>query len=353
MKFTASVLLLAPFLAQLASARPLFNEDTRSLKQRANNNNNRFGQGRFGQQQQKTTAKAATTSAKAAATTTAKATAATTTAKGAKGVTTTAAAAASTSVAAASSTTAAAAASTSVSAGTGTADVSTGGSTGAAASTEDNKDPQQSLTLLTSLIGPNLANNGQNPPVAGQVASLTSTNNFINYCVGQTITNGEQNVAGSCNPVPMGQIPAKTAMPSCKFVFPPNGGTVAANQNFTIQLAIKNMQTGAFTNANQNYFAAPQQLNGSGQIVGHSHVVIESLPSLGSTTPTDPATFVFFKGLNNPADGNGILSTVVTGGLPAGTYKVTSINTSANHVPVIVPVAQHGTTEDVSYFTSK
>lgn len=34
---------------------------------------------------------------------------------------------------------------------------------------------------------------------ANQAKSLTSTNNFINNCVGKTLTNGFQNTQGSCN----------------------------------------------------------------------------------------------------------------------------------------------------------
>jgi hypothetical protein len=34
---------------------------------------------------------------------------------------------------------------------------------------------------------------------AGQAASQTSTDNFINFCSGKTLTNGLQIVGGSCN----------------------------------------------------------------------------------------------------------------------------------------------------------
>jgi len=60
-------------------------------------------------------------------------------------------------------------------------------------------------------------------------------------------------------------------------------------------MVIKNLQTGNFVNAQKNYFAAPQQLNGGGTIVGHSHVVVEKLSNLGQTTPTNPKEFIFFK----------------------------------------------------------
>lgn len=152
---------------------------------------------------------------------------------------------------------------------------------------------QTSLTLDKSVIAKGFANDGQDVPEAGQVPSLTSTNNFINFCKGKgPITNGQQVKTGSCNPAPIGQIPSTENMPSSKFVFPKNFQTVKANTNFTIKMAIRGMETGFFVNAKQNYFAAPQQLNGGGQIKGHSHVVIEKLTSLTQTKPTDPNVFV-------------------------------------------------------------
>ena len=59
-------------------------------------------------------------------------------------------------------------------------------------------------------------------------------------------------------------------------------------------MAIKNLVTGNFVNAQENYFAAPQQLQ-NGVIVGHSHVVAELLTSLDQTTATNPRQFAFFK----------------------------------------------------------
>ena len=209
--------------------------------------------------------------------------------------------------------------------------------------------------LDPAVIATGFENNGQDVPTAGQVASLTSSNNFINFCLtvpNQPITNGKQITTGSCNPAPMGSIPAVGNMPSAKFVVPANGDTIAANTAFTITMAIANMETGNFVNADENYFAAPQQLNGQGQIVGHSHVVVEQLTSLGQTTPTNPQVFAFFKGLNAAAV-NGQLTADVTTGLPAGFYKVSSINTAANHQPVLVPIAQHGSLDDVSYVSIK
>lgn len=204
--------------------------------------------------------------------------------------------------------------------------------------------------LDPAVIAQNFANDGQAEPSAGQVASLTSSNNFINFCktVNKPLTNGNQVVEGSCNPAPMGVIAARNRMPTCKFEFPANGATVPANQAFTIRMNIQNLETGFFVNAQQNYFSAPQQVNAQGIIQGHSHVVIQKLESLDQTTPLDPERFEFFKGLNAPAAG-GALTAEVANGLAPGVYKLSSINSASNHQPVLVAVAQHGSLDDAVY----
>jgi len=249
---------------------------------------------------------------------------------------------------------AAAASSTTDAAASSTTDAAAAANTDAAAAGNNNNgDPQTSLTLDPSVIAPGFAQTGLglNTSEAGEVASLTSTNNFINFCVGQTITNGEQIEAGSCNPAPIGQMIPKASMPSCNFVSPANLDVIPANQNFTIQLALNNLETGFFVNADTNFMSAPQQLNGQGVVQGHSHVVIESIDSLTSTKVLDPTAFLFFKGLNGKAVG-GILSAEVPGGIPAGVARLCSINTDANHTPVAVSVAQHGALDCCVYFTA-
>jgi hypothetical protein len=213
------------------------------------------------------------------------------------------------------------------------------------------KIPNIHLALDPKVVASGFANDGQDIPADGQVASLTSTNNFINFCLtvpNLAITNGQQITTGSCNPAPIGAIPSVDNMPSSKFSFPTNFGTVKENTTFTIEMQMQNMQTGFFVNAKENYFAAPQFLNGQGQIQGHSHVVVEQLSAIDQTSATDPKKFAFFLGLNTPAAG-GTLTAEVTKGLPVGFYKLSSINSAANHQPVIVPVAQHGSLDDVVY----
>ena len=147
---------------------------------------------------------------------------------------------------------------------------------------------------------------------------------------------------------PMGAIASTNNMPSAKFQSPKNLDTLKANETFTIKLAVKNLATGNFVNADSNYFSAPQQVDGSGNIIGHSHAVIQNINSLSDTTVPDPTDFAFFKGLNDSAV-NGILSVNVTGGLGVGTYRMATINSAANHQPALVAVAQHGSLDDIIY----
>lgn len=213
-------------------------------------------------------------------------------------------------------------------------------------------NPQTSLTLDPKVISTGFQQNGQAVPTAGQVASLTSSNNFINFCltVNKPLTNGLQTKTGSCNTAPLGVIAATTNMPSSKFTNPVNGQDIAANTAFDITMAVNNLVTGNFVNAASNYYAAPQQINAQGNIVGHSHFTVQAIPSFTSTQPLDPNVFQFFKGVNGAAV-NGVLKETVTAGLPAGFYRCCSINTDANHTPVLVAVAQHGSLDDCVYFS--
>ncbi|EFP83190.1 hypothetical protein PGT21_007394 [Puccinia graminis f. sp. tritici] len=194
-------------------------------------------------------------------------------------------------------------------------------------------------------------------PTGNQSASLTSHNNFINFCIskhalGARLMNGTQSRNNySCNSIPMGMIVAPEQMPSCKFKHPHNLSKLKANKQFNIILEIKKMVTGNFVNPNASYFAAPQRLSSeTKEIIGHAHVVIQSIPSLKSTAVLDPRKFVFFKGIDNPVSKDGTSTVVVTRGLPAGTYRLGSILTAANHQPVLAGVAQRGLFDDVVYF---
>jgi hypothetical protein len=149
----------------------------------------------------------------------------------------------------------------------------------------------------------------------------------------------------------MGDIPAKTAMVSSIITFPTTGGkAIASDTTFNITVQMANLVAGSFTNADATYYAAPQQLSG-GLIVGHTHVTVQDLgSSLNPTTALDATQFAFFKGINDAGNGKGLLTATVTGGLPAGNYRVCTLASASNHQPVLMPVAQRGTSDDCTKF---
>jgi len=214
-------------------------------------------------------------------------------------------------------------------------------------------DPQTSTTLDPQVISTGFEQNGQNPPVAGQTASLTSSNNFINFCLLTLkqfpLTNGQQVKGGSCNSVVAGLIPPSSKMVSTLLLFPQDGDVVEANKDFTISLISTNIKLGVFTNADKNYLSAPQTLDpATSEIVGHTHVTVQPITS--QTTPPDPTKFTFFKGINTPANGQGQVSADVAGGLPPGDYRLCTMTSAANHQPVIMPIAQRGSQDDCVRF---
>ena len=138
----------------------------------------------------------------------------------------------------------------------------------------------------------------------------------------------------------MGDIPAKANMVSTVITFPQNGQDLAEGQTFNLKANIANLAAGSFTNPDVTYYAAPQQLNG-GKVVGHTHFTVQDMgSSLNPATALDATKFAFFKGVNDDGDGQGNLQAVVTGGLPAGNYRVCTMSSSSNHQPVLMPVAQ-------------
>jgi hypothetical protein len=150
----------------------------------------------------------------------------------------------------------------------------------------------------------------------------------------------------------MGKIPSTANMISAIVVSPKPAENIAASTTFTISVQMKGLTAGSFTNAAATYYSAPQDLASNGQIIGHTHVTVQDLGnSLQPSSPPDPVQFAFFKGINDAGNGNGLLSATVTGGLPAGNYRVCSMTSSSNHQPVLMPVAQRGAQDDCQKFT--
>jgi transcription initiation factor TFIID subunit 15 len=174
--------------------------------------------------------------------------------------------------------------------------------------------------------------------------------NFINFCQGQQLTNGAQVTAGSCNGIPMGRIPASANMISAMITNPQPGKALAAGTTFNISVQTSHLAAGKFTNPTTTYYTAPQDLDGGGDIIGHCHVTVQDIGSLDSTSPPDPSRFVFFKGIDDAGNGKGLLQAEVSGGLPAGTYRVCTMIAAQNHQPVAMPVAQRGAQDDCTKF---
>jgi hypothetical protein len=150
----------------------------------------------------------------------------------------------------------------------------------------------------------------------------------------------------------MGKIPSTSNMVSSIIISPAPAENIAANKDFTISVQTSGLSAGSFTNAAATYYAAPQNLASNGQIIGHTHVTVQDIGS--SLTPTaalDANAFVFFKGINDAGNGKGLLSATVTGGLPAGKYRVCTMSSSSNHQPVLMPIAQRGAQDDCQKFT--
>lgn len=77
-------------------------------------------------------------------------------------------------------------------------------------------------------------------------------------------------------------------MISSIITFPKNGDSVTAEQDFTITVQTQNLDAGSFTNADATYYAAPQQLNSAGQVIGHTHVTVSSNAPCKLTLSQDP-----------------------------------------------------------------
>ncbi|KAG0141646.1 hypothetical protein CROQUDRAFT_663542 [Cronartium quercuum f. sp. fusiforme G11] len=178
--------------------------------------------------------------------------------------------------------------------------------------------------------------------------SAQSPNNFINFCEGQTLTNGLMNEQGSCNPIPMGSIPAKERMPSVRFVSPVNLQRLEPNQPIEIRMSVRNFITGSTTNPATAYYTAPQQLGPNGIVIGHLHLIVDRIQRGTQQAPDISAKPALFKAVANGADANGIISFPIDG-FPDGEYRISTLATSSNHAAIALPVAERGSMDDSIY----
>ncbi|KAF2436085.1 hypothetical protein EJ08DRAFT_579045 [Tothia fuscella] len=185
-----------------------------------------------------------------------------------------------------------------------------------------------------------------------QIESTADSANFINYCSGKTLTNGQQVKTGSCNGIVMGDLPSQSQMVSTVILSPKPGENIPANQPLAITLRVSNLTPGKFTAPYGSYYTAPQQLSSDGTVQGHIHITVQNMgDSLTPTQPLDASKFVYFKGVNDVGDGKGLLSATFEKGLEKGYYRVCSMNSAMNHQPVLMPVAQRGSQDDCTKFS--
>jgi transcription initiation factor TFIID subunit 15 len=141
-------------------------------------------------------------------------------------------------------------------------------------------------------------------------------------------------------------------MPSSLVTFPANNQDLAENTTFQIVVNTIGMNLGHFTNAKATYYSAPTFLDDNGLILGHTHVSVQDLGgSFNPTVPLDPTVFSFFLGINTAPNADNEVFANVTGGLPAGFYRVCTMVANANHSPLQMPVAQRGAQDDCKYFS--
>ncbi|EER42004.1 conserved hypothetical protein [Histoplasma capsulatum var. duboisii H88] len=186
------------------------------------------------------------------------------------------------------------------------------------------------------------------------IPSITSSNNFINYCNGKTLTNGTKINEGSCNGIPMGEIPSTKHMVSTLITSPLPGDEFKVNQTITFKVAVKNIEMGFYTNSNVSFLSAPQSLNCEGFVRGHTHLTVQfmglnttAIQALDASNPT------WFKSVNGPHAENKTddFTATLEGGLgKPGFYRVCTLTAAANHQPVIMPVPNRGAQDDCTKF---
>ncbi|CAG8600988.1 1182_t:CDS:1, partial [Racocetra fulgida] len=169
------------------------------------------------------------------------------------------------------------------------------------------------------------------------------SSDFCKNLTGVPELNGTQIPSGFCSSQIMGQIPSDDHIPSTLILAPSNEAGISVNQTFNVTVKITNLETGHFSDPKTEYYLEPQTLNEDGVVLGHSHIVIQLLTS--ETDVPNSKTFVFFEGLND-AFTDGVFTQEVSGGLPAGRYRICTLSSTFTHQPVIMPVAKRGAQDD-------
>lgn len=174
---------------------------------------------------------------------------------------------------------------------------------------------------------------------------------FSDFCKSSNLvlTKGKQIENGSCSFTQQGEIPSINKMVSSFIISPKNGAILKASEPFKITVITKNLETGHFSDPNNQYYAFPQQLNSKGQIKGHQHITIQKI---SEKLPPDASATVFFKGLDQKAQGD-FLSVTIDKKLEKGLYRICTMSGSFSHQPLIMPVARRGAQDDCIRFETK
>ncbi|KAI8899986.1 hypothetical protein BC833DRAFT_323998 [Globomyces pollinis-pini] len=150
----------------------------------------------------------------------------------------------------------------------------------------------------------------------------------------------------TCSSLPLGLIPTTNRMVSTIITQPGDGETIDASVENIIQLDNANLVTGFFSDANVEYYLAPQTFD-NGVIQGHQHVTVQKLQG---TQVLDPKVFAFFKGINDAAtdaQGRQLQAVVPPGSIKEnGEYRICSITGAATHQPVLSPIQNRGPQDD-------
>ncbi|KAF8647745.1 hypothetical protein AX16_006580 [Volvariella volvacea WC 439] len=215
---------------------------------------------------------------------------------------------------------------------------------------EDDWEAWYNFTVLHPAIRISEFGRDNNVPNPGQVASLSSLNNFINYCavvqdyplIGEAANADD----GLCTPAPMGIIPSPDKMPAVRISSPRNNATIPANQPIGVEMAYRNFYYW-HTVPPKKAFSAPQytRFYSDEAFAGHPHLVVEELTSFNQDTPTDPQKATLFMEFYS-----GTIA-LIDGGLPPGLYRLTVSVVAANHQPVVLPLVRHGGIGDAIYIT--
>ncbi|KAK1993076.1 hypothetical protein LX36DRAFT_616523, partial [Colletotrichum falcatum] len=216
------------------------------------------------------------------------------------------------------------------------------------------RQQQQPSCLRPNLIQSASSLTGQEPGTkgmkAGQAAAATDKDNFINFCEGKTVTNGQQLAGGSCNGIPMGMIPSQDNMVSAIITNPGPGERLPAGVSFNVTIQTAHLRAGLFSNPTTNYYTTPQELDLAGDVYGHCHISIQDIGSMTTKTVPDAKKFAFFAGIDDAGDGQGLLTATVNGGLPPGVYRVCTMMSATTHQPVLMPMGQRGPQDDCTKF---